>query len=300
MRNGLPLFFQEDLSDQLRARQDRVSGAVDAIHEQQFLISSDLEIVDYTVSQLFVEPLALREDAITMKQTETQVDVSSDSMRYFSPGRRGPFYIAGTRVDVDIPFVGEDWLFRCRTSTWSSVFPNADVNKDRLLISISLPHDADREEFKNLYEREVGLIKQYIGWSHSQVIAYNESLSQLAMQAIASRRERLKKHADIAGLLDIPLTARKGAPSITPMKVEIREPPPLPVPPKTGVKPEPGITDETYEHILQFIRHQGRTFETAPATFSMHDEEGLRDIILAQLNGHFSPTSATRHAIRLI
>ena len=69
--------------------------------------------------------------------------------------------------------------------------------------------------------------------------------------------------------------------------METRRPPPLPVPPKTGLVPEPGIPDDTYEHILQFIRHQGRTFERTPATYSVHGEEGLRNIVLAQLNGYF-------------
>lgn len=36
---------------------------------------------------------------------------------------------------------------------------------------------------------------------------------------------------------------------------------------------------------LSLIRHVGRTFETTPATYSVHDEKELRDIILANLNG---------------
>ena len=71
------------------------------------------------------------------------------------------------------------------------------------------------------------------------------------------------------------------------MRVEIRRPPALPVPPKSGLKPEPGISDEAFEDILQFIRHQGRTFERTPSTFSVHGEEDLRNFVLAQLNGHF-------------
>lgn len=122
--------------------------------------------------------------------------------------------------------------------------------------------------------------------------SYNQDLPQLAQQAIANRRQRLGKHADIASLLDIPLAPKPGAPSIAPVKIGIRRPPRLPVPPKTGLKPEPGIADETYERILHFIRHQGRTFERTPATFAVHGEEDLRNIILAQLNGHFEGHAA--------
>lgn len=287
MSEPIPLFFTHDLAGRLRTRQKGVRVAVDDIPEEQFLISSDHEIVECVVSKFLVEPLSLREDAITMSQTETQVDVSGDPMRGFLPGRSGPFLVPGTRAVIHLPFSGEEWLLQFRTSPLCDSLPLAIVNRNSLCISISLPHDAEREQFRTRYERELSLIRQYVDWSRSQVVAYNESLPDLAGQAIASRGERLNKHADIASVLDIPLSARKGAPSITPVKVEIRQPPPLPVPPKTGLKPEPGITDDTYERILQFIRHQGRTFETIPSTFAKHDEEGLRDIILAQLNGHF-------------
>ena len=161
-----------------------------------------------------------------------------------------------------------------------------------LRVSISLPHDTDSKVFEERYQRELSRLRECVERSHDQVVSFNEGLPRLAGEAIASRRERLSRHADIAALLDIPLAAKTGAPSIAPVRVEIRRPPPLPVPPKTGLRPEPGITDETYEHILHFIRHQGRSFETAPSTFSMHDEEGLRNIILAQLNGHFKGDAA--------
>ena len=287
MRDRNLLFVEDDLDSQLRARQQQVNRAVDGIPEQQFLISNDQEIVEYIVADLTLEPLVLREDATTMNRAETRVDVSGDPMRGFLPGHSGPFYIPGTRVDVDIPFTGEEWIFRYRTNPSSTVFPCAEVNRENLRISISLPHDAEPERFKELYGHELRLIKKYVEWSHNQMVGYNRSLPQLVQQAIASRRERLSKHANIAALLDIPLAAKADAPSITPVKVEIRRPPTLPVPPKTGLAPEPGLANETYEHILNFIRHQGRTFERTPATYAVHDEEDLRNIILAQLNGYF-------------
>ena len=227
-----------------------------------------------------------------MRQEETEVDVSGDSMRYFFSENSGPHYIPGTRIDINIPFTGEEWIFRFRTNPFSFSLPHAEVSPGKLGISISLPHDMDSKAFGERYQREMSRVRECVQRSHKQVANYNDSLPRLAEQAISARRERLSKHADIAALLDIPLAAKAGAPSIAPVRVDIRRPPRLPVPPKTGLKPEPGITDETYERILQLIRHQGRTFETAPATFSKHNEEGLRDIVLAQLNGHFEGAAA--------
>ena len=287
MRDRNLLFFEEDLDVQLRGRQETVPEAVDRIPKDQFLISSDQELVSHLVAGLTVEPLVLREDATVMRQSETRVDVSGDSRRMFMPGRSGPFYIPGTRVDIDIPFTGEEWLFRYRTNPWSTAFPRAEVVPGQLRLSISQPHDADSASFKSIYERELKLIRECVDRSRRQVVAHNESLPNLVRQSVDNRRDRIGRHGNIAALLDIPLATQSGAPSIEPVKVEIRRHPALPQAPKSGLAPEPGIKDETYEQILQFIRHQGRTFERTPGTYAVHGEEDLRNIILAQLNGHF-------------
>ena len=274
MWNQNLLFCESDLDKQLRARQGRVSQAVDDIPKEQFLVCNDRELLDHILADLTVEPLVLRENKATMKQEEARSD------RSFS-------HSPGTRVDVDIPFTGEKWIFCYRTNPFSYNPPEAEVCDGYLRISVWLPHYVNPEKFKENYKREVDMIKKYVEWSHKQVTDYNENLARLVQQAIANRRQRLSKHANIASLLDIPFAPKSGAPSLTPVKVEVRRPARLPVPPKTGLMPEPGITAETYEKILHCIRHQGRTFERTPATYAAHGEEDLRNIILAQINGHF-------------
>lgn len=281
------LFFEEDLDAQLQGRQERASRAVDRIPKDQFLVSSDQEIIDHVVAGLSVEPIVLREEKMTMNQQEVQVDVSHDQMRMFRDRRAGPFYVPGTRVKIDIPFTGEEWIFRYRTNPFSLVFPRADVQRGHLQLIVKKPHDADPNAFKTEYEQELKLVREFVERARHQVVGYNEGLPNRVQQAVRHRRERLERHDNIAELLDIPLATRSGAPSIEPVKVEIRRPAPLPVPPKGGLKPEPGIDDQTFEHILRLIRHQGRTFERTPGTYAVHGEEDLRNIVLAQLNGHF-------------
>ena len=179
MRTRDYLFTELDLHRQLRERQLQVTSKVDAIPESQFLISSDQEVVEHAIPQLVVEPIVLQLDATTMSKAETQVDVSGDSMRFFSPGRRGPFHVPGTRVEIDIPYRDEDWIFSYRTNPWSTAFPRAEVKRGSLRISISLPHDAAPEQFKETYDREFGLIKEYVDRAHIQVAAYNERLESL-------------------------------------------------------------------------------------------------------------------------
>ena len=287
MRDRNILFFEGDLDARLRGGQESVSRELDRIPKDQFLVSSDQEIVDHVVAGLSVEPIVLHEEKTTMDQHETQVDVSHDPLRVFRDERTGPFYIPGTKVEINIPFTGEEWIFRYRTNPWSTVFPRADVQSGRLRLIVTQPHDADPNAFKTEYEQEIRRIRECVERARQQVVGYNESLPNLVQQAVRHRRERLERHGNIAALLDIPLATKPGAPSIEPVKVEIRRPAPLPVPPKSGLEPEPGITDQTFEHILRLIRHQGRTFERTPSTYAVHGEEDLRNIILAQLNGHF-------------
>ena len=287
MNRRSALFCEGDLDAQLRVRQQGVSRAVDQIPKDQFLVSNEQEIVDHVVAGLSVQPIVLQEENSTLNQGETQVDISQDRTRIFSRGHTEPFCIPGTRVDIDIPFTGDEWILYCRTNPWSMEVPHADVRHGHLRLTIIQPHDSDPNSFKTEYDQEMRLVRECVGRARAQVNGYNENLPNLVKQAVRNRRDRLERHSDIAALLDIPLNTRPGVPTIDPVKLEVRRPVALPTPLKTGFSPEPGITDQTFEDVLHFIRHQCRTFEQTPRTYAVHGEEDLRNIILAQLNGHF-------------
>lgn len=112
------LFLEESLDDQLRHRHGQVRGAVDGVPQDQFLVSSDEEIVAHFEEKMRIAPLVLHEEARSMEQSETQVDVSGDRNRFFSGDQRGPFFIAGTRVEISIPFTGAGWIFKYRTNPY--------------------------------------------------------------------------------------------------------------------------------------------------------------------------------------
>ena len=281
------LFSSRNLNEGLEARLVQVRLLIDQLPEDQFRISSDEELIEFVVAQLQLRELALDLGGAKGEQRETQIDVSGDRDRVFSPGRTGPFFIPGTELKVRIPFSGSASLFEAKPSSYTYNPPAGEIERDHIVISISKPHDADPEAFKGDYEREKAQLVRYIEWTNNDVRKFNNSIREVAQRSVSERRKRLEKHQDLAQLLNISIEPKEGAPSVKPVTVSVRKPPQLPVPPKGGLKPEPGIQTEVYETILQFIRHQGRTFERAPQTFSKHDEEGLRDIILAQLNGHF-------------
>jgi hypothetical protein len=178
------------------------------------------------------------------------------------------------------------------------MFPQGVVQEGRatapgtLKIVIARPNDVAADSFKQLFESEIRMIRECVERSTKQVEGFNGQLAGLIRSAVVDRRARLDRHKGIAALLDIPLAQKAGAPSVQPIQVEIRPLPKLPVPPKSGLTAEPGISQDTFEKILSMIRHEGRTFETTPATFAKFNEEELRNVVLAHLNGHFQGKAA--------
>lgn len=303
MRDANRLFTQENLDDELRLLQQRAPKIVDEISREQFEISSDKQISQHVIGQLSVEPIQVLQDQAQMRENETRVDVSREQDRYFSRRDGSPFHIPGTRIDVDLPFTGDGWIFGYKTNPWSSVFPHADIVREDpgsgvVRISIIKPHDKDPKIFKSEYDRELELLLQCVQRSTDQVQKHNTSLPSIIEQAIKHRRSRLEKQRSVVDILNIPIAPREGAPSLTPVRIELRKPPSLPKPTQGEASPEPGIDSVAYEHILSFIRHQGRTFERTPGTYGVHDEEELRNIILAQMNGGFCNADAQGEVFR--
>ena len=213
------LFRENDLNEQLCQNQARTVSKVDAIPEDRFLGFSDREIADQILPQLRVEPIALQLDTKTTKVTETKVDGSRgalvrrqpDGGHVMSPPRQG--LVPGACMETNIPYTGEDWIFRYCTDPYWSQRPRGEVRQEHLRISISLPHDAaEPEKFKELYDREIDLIGKYVDSAHKQIAAYNDGLDAVIRQAIAGRRDRLAKYAGLAEVLDIPVAAKDDAP----------------------------------------------------------------------------------------
>lgn len=287
------LFSEGDLDATLRAHQASIGAKVDAISRDQFMNARVDEVVEHIVSENAVEPLVLHEDRAEMEQRETRIDVSRLRHRNLF-GDPGPIYVAGVLVSVSIPFTGDPSLWKLKPNHWSSVPPRAHVVADRGHIKIDLeqPADEPQQRFKERLDEELKTIRFYVQSQKQQVESFNAGLPAHVRAMVNARRDRINKHEGLKDLLGIPLKRKDGVPAIEPLKIARQLVRPLPPPPRSGYTPEPGIRDEDYSHILSVIRHEGRTFETTPKTFAVHDEEALRDIMLAHLNGHYQGDAA--------
>jgi len=297
------LFYEGDLDATLTNHFGQISAKVDAISRDQLFGTPEDDLVEHVSAQIAIEPITFHETSAEMEEKEAKIDVSQDRER--NPFRdSGPIYVSGIRVTVSIPYTGDPSLWKQRPNSYQLSFPRGEVrmpNKDgigHLDIVIEQPTDAPPERIKQRLESELKSIRFFLDSQKRQVEQFNNSVPGMIRSAIQARRNRLKKHEGIVELLGIPLKRRGDAPQIDPIPIKRRLVKPLPAPPKSGFKPEPGIADQDYEHILSVIRHVGRTFEAMPRTYGVHGEEELRDIILANLNGLYEG-GATGETFRL-
>lgn len=283
------LFRDGDVRVQIEHHFTKAADKIDSIPDAQFLATTDDEITDHVVSELQVHPLELNEEEMRMQQEETKLDVSEYyASRFGDPDE--PFLTPAQRVTVSIPFSGDPNLWKLRPSSYQLSFPRGKVRETHELagfldIIIELPSECEPEQYKQRLDGTLKDVRNFLRYQKSDIDGLNASLPGRVRQAITARRSRLEKHGKVAQMLDIPLARKAGVPSAQSIPIQRRIIKPLPPAPNRPA--EPGIRDEDYEHILSVIRHEGRSFEATPGTFAVHDEEELRDIILAHLNGHY-------------
>lgn len=300
MRDSDVLFNSHHLDDVLRAQGSRAQDLVDQIPQDQFCASTDDQIVEHIAADMEIIPLSIYEDRMEMEQREGKMDVSHNR-RYNAFRDRGPIIVASACVTVTIPFTGDPKLWTLRPSPHRLTAPQARIRQPGhdgigyLEVRMEYPAETSPNEFKSELDSLLDDVRFSLDNQAKQIETFNRRLPDTIYQAVARRRENLKQHDAIRTVLNIPMKLRPGAPSIEPIPVKRKIVRPLPS--GLSTQPEPGIRDEDYEHILKVIRHEGCSFETAPATFTKLDEEELRDIILAHLNGHYEG-DATAEAFR--
>ncbi len=288
------LFASGYLYDFLRQnQQSQIGPAVDKIPKEQLLATPESDVVEHIFAQLSIEPLILHEDRMETTEEETKVEVSRDWRRDFNH-HRGTFYVPGCKICIAIPFTGDSDLWMYTPNNAGLTCPYGNVRQPHgnragsVEMTFCCPIDTlDEQRLKNEIERQLNLLRSYVKSSTQDIHNYNIGLKESIEQHIKARQERISKTEGLASRLGLTLKRNPDAPPIEPLRLKRKLVRPLPPPPDSGFEPEPGIEEETYEHILGVIRHGLRTFETTPATFKSLGEEDLRNILLAHLNGHY-------------
>ena len=283
------LFHKGDWFATQDAWKEKLVASIKAMNGDELLNTSTVDLAKYYVSEYELEVPTIYPDGIVVDQRETQIDISQDQNRFIHDRSR-PYLIAGTSVDVDLPYTGSKVGFDIQPSTRNFNNPRAYVGNDVLKFSVT-GTDLTPERVKQEVDRRVASINEHLGWLANDARSYNASLEALATQAIETRKGKLLKDKSLVAGLGFKMKARPGqsetfaAPSV---RRKIRPATPKPTASRQAFKPEPTLTDQDYEHILTVLENMVGVMEQSPGAFREIDEESLRTHFLVQLNGHFT------------
>lgn len=280
------LFNQATLSDALRAQLASVTKEVDGISKDQFIANSDNQIIDHVYSKMAITPLIIFRDQMSLTEPQER-----------RTERRDPFgdliRLPVISTDLTIPYTGESDLWKMQPSTFTFNPPRGDYSSQRgndqagiLQFKMEFTQgEYTSEAINNEVERNLKSIEEYLGWIKHDIESHNPQLQNEIRRQVAQRRERLGTIQSVSKALNIPIQTREGAPGLAQLPLQRKIIQPLSS--QNNHPPEYSISNEDYENILKIIRHEGCSFERTPEPFAKHDEEELRDILMAHLNGHY-------------
>lgn len=286
MKTENALFSGGNLHDMLTAVLLTSEKKVDNLQPAHIRNTATDILVEHIVASTFIEPLIIYEDRMNQETQEIQIDVQGWPGRWTV--RDGPCMVPGTKLVISLPFTGDSRLWRMQPDAHMlGAYVNGIVSGGNLEMIFEQPADVSPETFLKEYEQNLEYIRKYLNWQKNQIEKFNNNLPSVVRSLVEARKMRLSKHEVLAKTINIPLKHDPNAPKFEPIHIQKRILKPLPPAPTSNPKQEFGILDQDFNDILNLIHHVGRTFEETPKTYVVHDEEELRDIILANLNIYY-------------
>ena len=281
------LFNKYDLRSVIEAQEKKMLSEIEGYNRNHILNAKIEDLCDYLENKYRINPIVLHKDKICVKSSgEADIDVSHDYNRAIVDKSK-PFYVKGTSITFAIPFDGDEELFYCQASTYTSCPPMAQISGNEILVTYSQTNP-DPEKIKSDFKKRVGHIESYIGFTKNDITPFNNSLRQKAKQKIGLRREKILKNQGVVAelgypvkqTLDVPTTYK--VPNIK-KKIVIQKPAATSAP----FVSEPALDMKNYEAILKIISNMTLVMERSPNAFKDIKEEDLRQHFLVPLNGHF-------------
>jgi len=286
-KKGDLLFFK---NGELRAFLEKVKAKLKKeieTYELNYILNvSEYDLQEYLISKYSIEsPKLIKEKLYVDGPYEVDIDVSHPNRLIIDRNR--PVYIKGTKVVVVVPFSGDGRLFYYKPSTSSLNPPRGEIKESGVHLIYELT-EHDSEMLKQGYQRDLNEIEKYLEWIYRDVNQFNENLKKDIRQFISQRKNKLLKDMNLVSSLEIPIKRSENLPTtysipLAPKKLKINRP-------KASVesfKPEPTLSLQEYENILEILLNMSIAMERSPKVFSRLKEEEIRDFFLVMLNAHY-------------
>lgn len=286
---GSDLLFRRKghLSDFLVQRRSDLRKEIESYEKNSILNMSEEDLCQYLASKYVLEAPEIHEDKMYVyESTDIDIDVSKDKFGLISDRSRS-FHVKGTKITIAIPFEGDGNLFHYQPSTFTYSPPRGEiVGQEVRLIYETVEHDPAK--LKQEHERELDKIKRYLDWVARDVQNFNNQLESFVKENVAKRKKKLIDDLGLVAALGIPIKRRDEFPSTYTIP-SMRKKPKIEMPKvsKEPFKPEPTLSEEEYENILEMIYSMALVMERSPQTFLRLKEEEIRNHFLMVLNSHY-------------
>ncbi|MFZ3220550.1 MAG: hypothetical protein WA174_10980 [Rhodoferax sp.] len=280
------LFSNVSWHDVERHQLQEMRKAIEAVDGNRLLNTSVDDLAAYFEQKFQIEIPSLLTDEIVVDQREAKIDVSRDQNRMIFDRSRA-FHIAGTEVEVEIPFTGEAEAFKIQPTSYTMSPPRAEVRGNILVLRI-VGADLNADRVRADIDRTVSEIQSHLSTLRGNTAGLRAQLPSQARSAIESRRQKLLADRNLIGGLGFKMKERPGTQqTFTAPEVRKKIAPALPSATSAPYKPEPTLSSADYEHILGVLQNMVQVMERSPSAFVTMDEESIRSHFLVQLNGHY-------------
>lgn len=280
------LFSKKDLFALIRHLEGAVRQEIESWDRARVLGASKHDLLAFIIDKFsFAPPKLNRAAKYLVANEDANIDVSH-RFEYGFDRHDGPKYVPGQRLVIGVPFSGDAGLFEFRASTFSHSPPVAEVVNGELRLvyqDVSL----DGAKVAQSIESDLNSIEQHLAWLTKDCEVWNSRVEALASQYFEERKSRVLQQENTVAALGLPIR-RADATSAVSVPLERKKRPTI-LPPslQEPFRPEPALSSDEYDYILQVIDRMATQVERSPTAFESMKEEQIRDMLLVNLNGHY-------------
>lgn len=278
-----------DLREHLSKQKEKLKQAISQYSNDEIMANDINILADNLYEQFYVQPVTIFEEDTTRRSIREQKIQRQSTMYYFNSHSSDTVEVDGVCITFYFPFDGDSLLFSCRTSTFSlSGYPDISLESGYFSISYykslrEMSGSENQAKITNELNRDVREIRSGIQYANADVVLYNGSLREYALQGLTDRKKRIESFYTIANAFEISLEKSEYAERQINIKRNIT---PIAHTYNTE-KPYYCISDQDYSDILDVIKHTASTYERTPQSYRSMQEEDLRNALLATLNATY-------------
>jgi hypothetical protein len=280
------LFIEEAYEEFLRRRQEAYRQEIQNLDKEILFEGGETSLCHELEQRYRIDvPVLEEERGVTLDPEEVMIDVSRDP--YLSRYQLRNSYVPHTRFVFELPFRGDEALFRVRPSRYWDPPLRGIVSQSTLQLIFDVRNPRE-EELKKLVSTRLERVKESLEQLRGHFHSYNETLSQSLLACLKERQRKLSEGRQLATSIGFPLKKREAIPETIVFPLQ---PKPLLLLKSHGkglsTQPEPALDMQAYEQILDQLTHMALAMERSPHVVAHMQEEDLRFLFLFVLNATY-------------